>query len=267
MNLLITFLALTLPAEAGRRDAKSKRLVRLEQIEKHMLDEPDWKAGPSDEERLELQTQLSDCAEGIQAGCAEVGIAYAEGVTIAQNFDRSVALLKKSCESGALKGCTHLGLRYTEGQGVNQNFHRAAKLFSTSCKGGELEGCLNLGVSYTLGQAVEQDTFRGLNLFGHACKEGLTEACTMLKDYESALLKTKLAQSKKGGKGGGKAGGKGGVKPGGPGGEGGPGSEGGPGGGSLGGGCGVGVPSGAPTLPIGGGSLLMGRGCAPGGGG
>ena len=37
---------------------------------------------------------LSSCAEGEQSDCAELGIAYAEGEHIVQNFDRSVALLR-----------------------------------------------------------------------------------------------------------------------------------------------------------------------------
>ena len=169
-SLAIGLALFTMPAEAGKKSAKSKRLRRIAAIEASMLDVPEWKSPVGEEDRDELELHRDQCIDGDEGSCAELGIAYAEGATVAQDYDRSVALLKKSCESGALKGCTNLGLRYSAGQGVNVNHHRAATLFNQACQGGDLEGCLNLGVSFTLGQAVDQDILKGMNLFAHACK-------------------------------------------------------------------------------------------------
>ena len=109
MTSLAILLALTLPADAGKRGAKAKRLKRQAKIEAHMLDEPQWKSPVGEEDRDTLQNHLNLCTEGDQESCAELGVAYAAGETMAQNYDRSVALLKKSCESGSLKGCTNRG--------------------------------------------------------------------------------------------------------------------------------------------------------------
>ena len=108
--LFMSLLLCVLPvSEAGKKDPKAKRLARQAQIEARVLDAPMWNAASDDEDRIALEGHLDACTEGQQDGCTELGIAYARGELVVQNFDRSVVLLRKACESGALKGCTHLG--------------------------------------------------------------------------------------------------------------------------------------------------------------
>ena len=96
MSILIPLLALTFTADAGRKSAKSKRLKRLAEIERTMLDEPTWTSGETSEERETITEHLSGCAEGEQEDCVELGIVYAEGEHVVQDFDRAVAHLRKS---------------------------------------------------------------------------------------------------------------------------------------------------------------------------
>ena len=49
-----------------------------------------------------------------------------------------------------MRGCTILGIMYANGDGVEEDFSKAAKLLKKACDGGDMNGCRNLDIIYTL---------------------------------------------------------------------------------------------------------------------
>ncbi|MBH0184682.1 MAG: sel1 repeat family protein [Nitrospira sp.] len=72
---------------------------------------------------------------------------------------------KAECDKGSADGCFNLGLMYATGQGVKQDFFQAVDLYRKACDGGSAAGCLNLGGMYQNGQGVKQDFFQAVDLY------------------------------------------------------------------------------------------------------
>jgi TPR repeat protein len=50
---------------------------------------------------------------------------------------------KKACNDGIAEGCYNLGLMYAAGQGVRQDYSKAKELFGKACDGEYEDGCKN----------------------------------------------------------------------------------------------------------------------------
>ena len=84
---------------------------------------------------------------------------------------------EKACDGGNALGCHNLGVLYATGEGVPQDFVRAASLFERACVGGDADGCLTLGRMYYNGVGLAQNHTRSAALFERACAGGVVEAC------------------------------------------------------------------------------------------
>ena len=73
------------------------------------------------------------------------------------------ALRKKPAANGSAMGCNQLGLAYQNGLGVAQDMAQAGEFFRTACDAsstGDL-GCNNLGLMYQNGRGVTKESRRG----------------------------------------------------------------------------------------------------------
>ena len=93
------------------------------------------------------------------------------------NFAKAVQLFQKACDGGDASGCSDLGVLYANGQGVKQDYFKAVELYQKACDGGHASGFYNLGVSYANGQGVKQDKSKAKQLFGKACDMRLQQGC------------------------------------------------------------------------------------------
>ena len=60
-----------------------------------------------------------------------------------------------------------MGLRYAEGKGVKQNYSEAAQWYEKAAKHGHLSAQNNLGLLYRKGQGVGQDYEKALKWFSY----------------------------------------------------------------------------------------------------
>ena len=77
---------------------------------------------------------------------------YEQGKAFYDNkeYDKAFEPLKKACDGGDMRGCFNLGLMYAFGSGVEEDFGKAAELLKKACDGGEMHGCRNLDNIYKL---------------------------------------------------------------------------------------------------------------------
>ena len=78
---------------------------------------------------------------GFAAGCNTLGILYAKGLGVKQNYTKAKNLYKKACNMGFAAGCSTLAFSYINGLGVKQNYTKAKKFYKKSCNMGYKIGC------------------------------------------------------------------------------------------------------------------------------
>lgn len=83
----------------------------------------------------------SACDGGNLAGCYGLGVLYAYGDGVAQNYPKAIMLYQQACAGGEIQGCDFLGDLYKNGLGVRKNMKQAFKLYDQACKGGSNQGC------------------------------------------------------------------------------------------------------------------------------
>ena len=96
-------------------------------------------------------------AEGVKEAQNNLGIMYAEGLGMEQDFKEAVRWYQKAADQEDLLAQTNLGEMYAEGLGVEQDFKEAVKWFEKAADQGAAMAQNNLGGMYEKGLGVEQN--------------------------------------------------------------------------------------------------------------
>ncbi len=120
-----------------------------------------------------------DCTLNNSNGCISLGLAYANGQGVKQDWSKAKKYFSKACDLNEGRGCTLLGLLYNNGQGVKQDYLKAKKYFSKACSLNDGKGCGNLGLLYREGHGVEKDYSISNQYFGKACALKNQAGCTL----------------------------------------------------------------------------------------
>jgi TPR repeat protein len=83
-----------------------------------------------------------------------LGVMYAQGEGVQQDYAKAVKWYRKSAEQGCAEAIYILGLMYYQGEGVQQDYAEAAKWFRRSADQGNAEAQYNLGEIYDQGKGV-----------------------------------------------------------------------------------------------------------------
>ena len=104
------------------------------------------------------------------------------GISVAFALDDKVKSLEKDCNGGNASACVNLGVMYANGKGVKQDYKKASELYQKACNGGVASSCYNLGIMYYNGQGVKQNKSKAKKLFGDACDMGDQVGCDAYRD-------------------------------------------------------------------------------------
>ncbi len=91
-----------------------------------------------------LETQ-TECNNGDQGSCTKLGIMYASGKIVKQDYERAFSLLEPACQAGEALACGWLGFMYTYGYGAMEDAERAKGYLTKGCDGGAHRACFHLG--------------------------------------------------------------------------------------------------------------------------
>ncbi|GHV03690.1 hypothetical protein AGMMS50229_03440 [Campylobacterota bacterium] len=117
------------------------------------------------------------CKNGNAANCTNLGLAYANGDGVPQDYVKAAEFSKKACDQGEAAGCSNLGVLYAKGNGVQQDYAKSNELYKKSCDKGYALGCSNLGVAYYEGNGVKQNNTKALELVTKGCDLGENVGC------------------------------------------------------------------------------------------
>ena len=96
----------------------------------------------------DLDALQKECNGGNGASCYELGVLYdnaREGA--AQDYQKAAELYSKACDMGDEAGCSNLGFAYANGRGIEQDHVKASEFYTKACDMGNGGGCYDLGLS------------------------------------------------------------------------------------------------------------------------
>ncbi len=159
-----------------------------------------------------LQQWQADAALGIPNAQYNVGLAYAEGRAVTQDFSKAAEFYTKAAEQGNVNAEYNLGTLYLNGRGVqrdpaaatkwfqkaaeqgdmnaahclgdvlydNKNFTEARNWYEKAANAGIADAEFGLGLMYDLGNGVPVDRAAALRWYGKAAEGGNASAvCNM----------------------------------------------------------------------------------------
>jgi len=143
--------------------------------------------------------QLEQAAySGVPEAQHDLGVFYAEGNVVKQDYDRSVYWLNKAALNGVANANYNLAVMYQQGIGVKKDFAEALKYYEYAVELGHPEAMYNMGIIYFTGNGTEKNLSKGLGYFKRAANMGVIEAAYNLGVlYESDVIgKSDMAKAK-----------------------------------------------------------------------
>ena len=70
-----------------------------------------------------------------------LGVMYANGQGVKQDYAKAVELYQKAAEQGDASAQYNLGIMYKNGLGVKQNYTKAKEYFGLACDNKDQDGC------------------------------------------------------------------------------------------------------------------------------
>ncbi len=118
--------------------------------------------GLSDDERQQLILQAADkqdwktafelilplAQKGDYQAQANLGILYARGQGVAQDFEKAYWWFSEAAEKGSIKAINNLAVFYLQGNSVKKDIQHSIKLFEKTANSGSLDAMMVLGQIY-----------------------------------------------------------------------------------------------------------------------
>jgi len=120
-----------------------------------------------------------------------LGLMYANGQRVPQDYKQAVYWLTKAAEQGLAGAQSYLVLMYAEGQGVPQDYKQAVYWLTKAAEQGDASAQFNLGWMYGEGQGVPQNNKLAYVWFSLAAVGGNADA-RQNRDYFAQILTPQL---------------------------------------------------------------------------
>jgi TPR repeat protein len=114
--------------------------------------------------------------QGIVEAEYNLGVLYSNGEGVPKDESEASKWFLKAAQQGDLNAANSLGNIYDEGPGAFQNFAEAEKWYRKAAEAGVANAQFNLGVMYDIGQGVKQDFTEALKWYQKAAEQGSPEA-------------------------------------------------------------------------------------------
>ena len=142
---------------------------------------------------------VADCKVKAEQGDAtaqyNLGVMYANGEGVIQDYKQSVNWYRKAAEQGDADAQFNLGVLYSKGQGVIQDYKEAVKWFRLSAEQGNASAQYNLGVMYAQGKGVPKDYVMAHMYWNIAAVSGDEDAIKYRGIVEKDMTATQLEKA------------------------------------------------------------------------
>ena len=125
------------------------------------------------EKLYSIETQAyNDIAEAQH----DLGIIYASGKLVDQDYKRAVYWLKKAADNGVANANYNLAVMYQKGIGAEKNMGEALKWYKQAAELGHPEAMYNLGLAYLEGMGEDKNITKSVSYFKRAARAGVLQA-------------------------------------------------------------------------------------------
>ena len=126
--------------------------------------------------QVALKHFLPLAEQGDIASQVGMGIMYANGQGVVQNYQEAAAWYRRAAEQGDAGAQYTLGIMYANGEGVPQNDQEAAAWFRRAAQQGDTRAQFNLGIMYANGRGVAQNYREAAAWYRRAAEQGDADA-------------------------------------------------------------------------------------------
>lgn len=134
---------------------------------------------------------VADLQQRAEAGDAqaqfELGHAYEDGKTVAQDDVKAAEWFRKSADQGNAQAENSLGVMYALGQGVARDREEAVRWYKKAAKQGAAEGIYNVAISYYNGEGIGEDIGMACSWMMAAQRKGDAQAGEALKHIQEQM--------------------------------------------------------------------------------
>jgi uncharacterized protein len=128
----------------------------------------------------------SDAEKGDADSQNSLGMLYANGINVQQDFKKALHWFRKSADQGYSLGQCNLGLMYLDGYGVEKDNEEAAKFIRAAAEKGVAIAQLKIGEMYYDGNGVPRDYAKAKKWFKSAALQGNEDAINA-KEFGSSI--------------------------------------------------------------------------------
>lgn len=98
----------------------------------------------------------------------QVGVMYAAGKGVRQDYDAALQWTRKAAEAGHIRAQTNLGILYMTGFGIPRDFKESVKWLTRGAEQGDPKAQTQLGLMHETGIGVRRDPARALYWYRQA---------------------------------------------------------------------------------------------------
>ena|SRR5437870_1952232 len=132
-----------------------------------------------------IDSYVREAEQGNADAMNLLGVLYADGVAVTQDYARSIYWYLKAVDHGSTRAMNNIATLYLYGLGVPQNYQRAVIWFRRAAAQGSARAMNSLGVMAYKGLGMERDRVRAHKMYKQAAENGFVPAMLNLSDsYE-----------------------------------------------------------------------------------
>jgi TPR repeat protein len=126
-----------------------------------------------------------------------LGLMYANGQGVAENYGEALKWLQKAAEQGEAKAQFSVGVIYFKGLGTPANHAAASKWCRRSADQGNATALYNLGAMYAKGETVPRDPVTAYMMYSLAAKRGIIAAGAAKEQIAKSMTGAQVAEAEK----------------------------------------------------------------------
>jgi uncharacterized protein len=126
-----------------------------------------------------------------------LGLMYANGQGVAENYREALKWLQKAAEHGEAKAQFSVGVIYFKGLGMPPNHAEALKWYRRAADQGNATALYNLGAMYAKGADLPQDSVTAYMLYSLAAMRGIKAAAAAKAQLAKSMTAAQIAEADK----------------------------------------------------------------------
>lgn len=138
--------------------------------------------------QIAMQELEKAAASGDEQAYFNLGVAYAEGKAVPQDFAKAVEFYRKGAEGGSVLAAFNFAQSYRKGQGIEQDYAAAAKWYEFGAKRGDFRASNEFGLLYVEGKGVERDLIEGFAWIYPATCQSIMDESAMANAMQLASM-------------------------------------------------------------------------------